>query len=185
MSSTPMHPKTPGRSLSDPDAFRAAFDRHSGEVFEAANRVLRNPVEAQDVVQEVFLGLWLRPRAFDPSRGELGPYLRLLGRSRALDRRRRARVADEAAARLQRLLASPVAEDHPARAAERSATSRALQAGLRRLPGPQREAVVLNHLVGVPAERIAARSGVPVGTVKSRVRLGLGRLRDDPDVLAA
>jgi DNA-directed RNA polymerase specialized sigma24 family protein len=44
---------------------------------------------------------------------------------------------------------------------------------------------VLNHVVGLPAERIAARSGVPVGTVKSRVRLGLDRLRDDPDVLAA
>jgi RNA polymerase sigma-70 factor, ECF subfamily len=177
-------PPLPSR-LADPDTFRAAFDRHRGEVFESANRVLRNPVEAQDVVQEVFLGLWARPGAFDPRRGDLGPFLRLLGRSRALDRHRRVRAADDAAARLQRLLVAPMGEDQPARAAEGSAPSRALREGLRRLPQPQREAVVLNHVVGLPAERIAARSGVPVGTVKSRVRLGLDRLRDDPDVLAA
>jgi RNA polymerase sigma-70 factor, ECF subfamily len=184
MSRTTSDPRSP-TDLGDPAAFQRVFARHAGDVFAAANAVLRNPMEAQDVVQEVFLSLWTRPGRFDPARGDLQPFLRLLGRSRALDRRRRVRAADDAAARLQRLFVAPGDDDQPARAAERSATAQALQAGLRRLPPPQREAVVLNHLVGVPAERIAGREGVPVGTVKSRVRLGLDRLRKDPDVLAA
>ena len=72
-------------SLSDPDGFRSAFAEHHRKVYAAAFGVLGDAALAQDVVQDVFLRVWRRPEAYNPSRGDLGTYLRLMGRSRALD----------------------------------------------------------------------------------------------------
>ena len=72
--------------LSDPPTFAREFRRHERRVHAAALRILGDPARAQDVVQDVFLRLWRRPQAFDATRGELGAYLRLMARSRALDR---------------------------------------------------------------------------------------------------
>src|SRR4051812_4114158 len=71
--------------LGDPRAFGNAFAEHHRKVYTAAFGVLNDAAMAQDVVQDVFLRLWRRPGAFDPQRGDLGAYLRLMGRSRALD----------------------------------------------------------------------------------------------------
>ena len=73
------------QDLSDPAVFGRAYDEHSRSVYAAAYRVLGNAAQAQDVVQDVFLRLWRRPRTFDAGRGELGAYLRMMARSRALD----------------------------------------------------------------------------------------------------
>src|SRR3954466_15616148 len=76
---------TSAMHLSDPATFARAYDEHGPAVYGAALRVLGNPATAQDVAQDVFLRLWRRPAAFDPRRGDLGAYLRLMARSRALD----------------------------------------------------------------------------------------------------
>ena len=65
--------------------FEAAYETHHRSVHAAALRVLGDPAQAQDVVQDVFLKLWRKPERFDARRGDLGPYLRLMARSRALD----------------------------------------------------------------------------------------------------
>ncbi|MEI7890169.1 MAG: sigma factor, partial [Actinomycetes bacterium] len=71
--------------LSNPDRFSEVFAEHERGVYSAALRVTGNPTSANDVVQDVFLRLWRKPDRFDPKRGEIGPFLKLMARSRALD----------------------------------------------------------------------------------------------------
>jgi RNA polymerase sigma-70 factor (ECF subfamily) len=167
------------RDLSDPRAFQRAFEEHHRSVYAAAFRVLGNGAQAQDVVQNVFLRVWRRPRAFDARRGELGPYLRLMARSRALDLWREAQAAGRASDRLKIVVAGDEArvEDLPAAASERDDARGLVREALRRLPAAQREALVLAYWGGLTADEIARRSAVPLGTAKSRIRLGLAKLR--------
>jgi RNA polymerase sigma-70 factor (ECF subfamily) len=169
--------------LSDPLVFRQAFDEHERRVFTTALGVLGDPARAQDVVQDVFLRVWRRPGAFDPARGELGLYLRLIARSRALDVLRESGAAGRADERLRRA-PEPDGDANPALALEQSDDAERVRAAVGRLPPPQREAVVLTYWCGLTAEQVARRTGAPVGTAKSRIRLGLRRLRVEFDRLA-
>src|SRR3954464_11090779 len=90
---------TRAMDLSDPATFARAYDEHRPAVYGAALRVLGNPATAQDVAQDVFLRLWRRPAAFDARRGDLGAYLRLMARSRALDLWRSAQAGGRGAPR--------------------------------------------------------------------------------------
>src|SRR3954463_6553177 len=174
---------TPAMNLSDPATFARIYDEHGPGVYGAALRVLGNPATAQDVAQDVFLRLWRRPGAFAARRGDLGAYLRLMARSRALDLWRTAQASGRATDRLK--IASgrdePRAEDEPVARFERDDHARTVRAALGALPAPQREAVVLAYWGGLTADEIAERSGVPLGTAKSRVRLGLQRMRGEPE----
>src|SRR4051794_34267311 len=91
-------------------AFERAHDAHARGVFCTALQVLGNPTQAEDVVQDVFLGLWHEPARFDPDRGPLGSYLRMVARSRALDIWREAQVAGRANDRMRALA---VADEGP------------------------------------------------------------------------
>jgi RNA polymerase sigma-70 factor (ECF subfamily) len=135
--------------------------------------VLNDHARAQDVVQDVFLRLWRRPDAFDGRRGALGPYLRLMARSRALDLWRETQVRRRAGEKLQLTVAGPGADADARLAPERHD----LRAALRTLPDGQREAVVLTYWGGLTAAEVARHADVPLGTAKSRVRLGVRRLR--------
>lgn len=167
--------------LGDPQAFKRAFSDHHRAVYTAAFRILGDAAMAQDVVQDVFLRLWRRPGSFDARRGDLGTYLRLMGRSRALDLWRESQVRGRAAERLK--LAGGAedsrVEEHPAVLTERDHDRSEVRLALRKLPAPQREAIVMAYWGGLTADQIARRSHVPLGTAKSRIRLGLARLRDE------
>src|SRR5215213_1088539 len=106
---------TPAMDLSDPATFARAYDEHGAAVYGAALRVLGNPATAQDVAQDVFLRLWRRPGAFDARRGDLGAYLRLMARSRALDLWRTAQAAGRATDRMKIAAGrdGPRVEDQP------------------------------------------------------------------------
>ena len=166
-------------NLTDPETFRRAYDDHARGVYGAANRILGNAHQAQDVVQDVFTRVWRNPQKFDARRGELGSYLRLMARSRALDLWREGQAAGRASDRLKLVVGQQEArvEDRPGAMAERESERRAVRDALRTLPEPQREAVVLAFWGGLTADQIARRSRVPLGTAKSRVRLGLAKLR--------
>jgi len=166
-------------NLSDAGAFERAYDEHSRGAYRTALRVLGNAAQAQDVVQDVFLKLWRNPGKFDARRGELGSYLRLMARSRALDMWREGQAAGRASDRLKPGVAREEgrADERPALAAEHDAQARTVREALRGLPPVQREAVVLAYWGGMTADEIARRSNVPLGTAKSRIRLGLARLR--------
>jgi RNA polymerase sigma-70 factor (ECF subfamily) len=165
--------------LSHPSGFARVYDEHSGGVYGAALRVLGNPATAQDVVHDVFLRFWRNPGRFDAGRGDLGAYLRLMARSRALDLWRTAQAAGRATDRMKIAAGrdAPRAEEQPVAHAEHGERRRCLHVALGALPAPQREAVVLAYWGGLTADEIARRAGIPVGTAKSRVRLGLQRMR--------
>ena len=164
----------------DGDAWvRDAVSRYEGPLSLYARRLLNDAEAARDVVQDVFLRLWRRPGSFNPERGDLGTYLRLMGRSRALDLWREGQVRGRAADRLKLVSEEPPVEDHPAVLAERDQDRAEVREALGRLPEAQREAIVLAYWGGLTADQIARHSHVPLGTAKSRIRLGLARLRDE------
>ena len=166
----------------DPAAFRAAFRAHARAVHRAAWDVLRDDAMADDVVQEVFLSLWRRPDRYDASRGDLRTYLTVHARGRALDAWRAADARRRAQERLIELV--PAAGPAPdtatlvARREERAAVLTAMDG----LPAGQRDAAVLTCL-GYTAGDVAAAGDIPLGTAKSRVRLGLAKLRHELDGL--
>jgi RNA polymerase sigma-70 factor, ECF subfamily len=172
--------------LSDPQTFARAFERHERSVYAAALRILGSPAQAQDVVQDVFLRVWRRPQAFDAGRGELGTYLRLMARSRALDLWREGQAAGRASDRLKVAVESEPATtvESPAVLAEQDDTRETVIEALKTLPEPQRDALVLAYWGGLTAGQIADREQVPLGTAKSRLRLGLARLRQECPALA-
>ncbi|MBI5104332.1 MAG: sigma-70 family RNA polymerase sigma factor [Solirubrobacterales bacterium] len=167
--------------LSNPADFSRAYDEHSRGVYAAAYRILGNAAQAQDVAQDVFLRVWRNPKKFDARRGELGSYLKLMARSRALDLWREGQAAGRASDRLKVVVAQdePRNEVRPDQEAERDDERRFVRRALGALPDAQREAVVLAYYGGLTADEIARRSGVPLGTAKSRIRLGLAKLRDE------
>jgi RNA polymerase sigma-70 factor, ECF subfamily len=172
--------RAPALDLRNPARFAEVFDEHAAGVHSAALGVLRDAARAEDVVQDVFLRLWRRPDAWDPARGPLGAYLRLMARSRALDLWREGDVRERARRRAQDASVAdpaPPTTETPETAALRSAESEVLRAALDELSEEQRSAVALAYWGGLTAEQIAERVGIPLGTAKSRIRLGLRRLR--------
>jgi RNA polymerase sigma-70 factor (ECF subfamily) len=173
--------------LADPHTFSRVYDEHVQSVYGSALRILGNPAQAQDVTQDVFLRLWRRPRRFDAGRGELGAYLRLMARSRALDLYRETQAAGRASDRLRVVAAGEEGRvgDRPGHAVERAGDRAVLRAALHTLPDSQREALVLAYWGGLTADEIARRSGIPVGTAKSRIRLGMAKVRAELEGTAA
>lgn len=169
--------------LSDPRVFQDAYRRHGRRAFLAARRVLGDDARAEDAAQEAFIRLWRDPDGYEASRGDLGAYLSMVARSRALDLWR----SDQARARAtERLMGAAAAEAHvggdPADAAARADLRAAVRRALLALPDAQREALVLAHWGGLTMSEIAHRTGVPLGTVKGRLRLGLEKLAASPSL---
>jgi RNA polymerase sigma-70 factor, ECF subfamily len=160
-------------NLRDHAAFSRAYAQHARTVHKVAMAVLNDHARAQDVVQDVFLRLWRRPESFDARRGALGPYLRVMVRSRAVDVWRETQAGQRVSDRLRMSGERFDAHVDAGHAPERHD----LRVALRALPDGQREAVVLTYWGGLTAEEIARHADVPLGTAKSRVRLGVMRLR--------
>ena len=166
------------QTLRDPQQFNRAYREHAPVMLAAANRVLRDLAAAEDVVQDVFMHLWRKPDGFDPARGSIASYLTMMARSRALDRWRTRAARDAAVERSaqQVRLERPVSEDAAEPVLRMDGRRRVLHA-LDALPGDQREAVLLAFGKGLTAREIATVADVPLGTAKSRVRLGLQKAR--------
>ena len=164
-----------------PEEFDTIYRLHYRAVYASALTVLHDPGRAEDVAQEVFIRLWRDPGRFDPSRGPLAPYLRLMARSRALDLWRSERSGERARDRAALLHERDEAPDHerPDLAAEHDDERRTLLGALRRLPPAQAEAIFLRYFGGLPVSEIASRAGVPAGTAKGRIRIGLDKLRGE------
>jgi RNA polymerase sigma-70 factor, ECF subfamily len=167
--------------LSDRHTFEQAYAEHVQGVHAAAYRVLGDRTLAQDVAQDVFLRLWRNPSAYEARRGGLGAYLRLMARSRAIDLHREGQAAGRARDRLVAVAPRDEAaqDGRPAEATSRAEERAEVGAALRVLPPAQREAILLNYWGGLTADQIAQRAAVPLGTAKSRIRLGLAKLREE------
>jgi RNA polymerase sigma-70 factor (ECF subfamily) len=162
----------------DGDALADLYDRHARPVYSLAVRILRDGRDAEDVVQEVFAQAWRQASRYTATRGAVVAWLLTLTRSRAIDRlrARRARpdgMSDDAAT-IPLVDASPPIE-HQLLSAEQIARVRA---ALDDLPLLQRVAIELAYFEGLSHVEIADRLEQPLGTVKTRIRLAMGKLRE-------
>jgi RNA polymerase sigma-70 factor (ECF subfamily) len=162
-------------------ALEQLYDRYSALVFSVALRVLHDHALAEDVTQEVFLRIWRQPASFDPQRGRFISWISSVARNRALDeqrrmsRRRRAEDQDEDP--ILRLPAEGRGDD-PAQETVLADERRRVHEALRDLPEAQRTVIELAYFGGLTQTEIAARTGDPLGTIKTRVRLGMRKLRE-------
>jgi RNA polymerase sigma-70 factor, ECF subfamily len=155
----------------DQHAMADLYDRYSGIVYGVALRVLRETTAAEDLLQEVFLQLWRNPQAFNPERGRLAPWLAVIARNRAVDilrKRPQEQDIDEL-----RISTGINLEDI---AVQRQAVEkvRGVVAGL---PPEQRKALEMAFFEGMTHTEIAAKTGEPLGTVKTRIRSALLAVR--------
>jgi RNA polymerase sigma-70 factor (ECF subfamily) len=155
----------------DQKAMTSLFDRYGGLVYSVGLRVLRDSKGAEDLLQDVFFQLWRNPKAFLPSRGSLGAWLLVVTRNRAIDVLRRRRPMDSV-------------DDYPissgenvASKVEQGAMMQKVRTVLTSLPPEQRNAVELAYFEGLSQTEISERTGDPLGTVKTRIRLALMSLR--------
>jgi RNA polymerase sigma-70 factor (ECF subfamily) len=164
--------------LQDLRQFSETYRKLAPLALASANRVLRDEAAAEDVVQDVFMQLWLRPESYDPARGSLASYVSMLARSRALDRWRSRSAREHAVERAEvEARASTSPAESAAEPVIRRESSRTLLSMLDTLPGDQRDALLLAYGRGLTAQEIARVKEVPLGTAKSRVRLGLRKAR--------
>lgn len=162
----------------DAEALGEIYDRHGRLVYSLALRIVRDPSDAEDVVQDVFAQAWRQSRRYDASRGTVLGWLLTLTRSRSIDRLRGRKVRPEGTGDESTLSAivdgAPPADEQLAWAG-RAAEIRAAVGGLSVL---QRVAIELAFFEGLTHVEIAEQLELPLGTVKTRVRQGLLKLRD-------
>lgn len=147
------------------------YDRYSGVVYSVALRVLGDTGAAEDILQEVFLQLWRNPGLFDSSRGNLGAWLAVISRNRAIDGLRKRRPETD----LENVIVSVVPD--MAGDAERSRAMQKVRSILGEMPDAQRNALELAYFEGLTHTEIADKTGEPLGTIKTRIRGGLMALR--------
>ena len=151
------------------------YDRHAGRVYALALRMLNDPMSAEEITQDVFWKLWSRARSYLASRGLFSTWLLSIARHAAIDRlrldRRRPSLADDEE------LDEAWAELPDADSTSEEARWRALYFAVRALPHEQRQVIDLAYYQGLSHSQIAEMLGWPLGTVKTRLRMGMEQLR--------
>jgi RNA polymerase sigma-70 factor (ECF subfamily) len=158
----------------DREAVGALYDLHASLLYGVILRIVRDRMEADDVMQEAWVHAWQRAGSFDPARGSVPAWLVTIARSRALDRLRRRATR----ARAEEQAPSPSAPETPLGDAERLAVGAGLARAMSSLDPRHREVLEVAYFEGLSQSEIAARMGTPLGTVKHWTRQGLLRLRE-------
>ncbi len=168
----------------DEGALTSLYDRHSRLAYSVILRILRSTAEAEDVLQETFVRLWARADSYDPSLGAPAAWLARIARNRAIDRLRAQRVrkdisVDPGTGRDGETGARPEPGTYetPEVVLDDAARADALRAVVAGLPAPQRELIQAAFFEGCTHAELASRFGVPLGTVKTRIRTGLIAMR--------
>ena len=171
----------PSIALGDLAAFEQLYDRHSSTLYALLLRILANPDDAQEVLQETFVKAWTNAKMFDAMRGSDVAWLISIARSRGIDRLRSRRIRgdreDEAGREISSnfgFVEKRTGADDAIQSEERSA----VRGALAELPEAQRVALALAYFEGLSQSEIAEKLGEPLGTIKTRMQLGMKKLRE-------
>lgn len=174
---TPLHDLVARVARGDEDAFEALYHRVSGQVLGLIRRVLRDPAQSEEVAQEVFVEVWRTATRFDADRGSATTWIMTMAHARAVDRVRSSQASinrDEKVGRRDRTREY----DEVAEAVEVRLEQQAVRKCLGGLTELQKESVELAYYGGYTYREVAELLDTPLGTVKTRLRDGLIRLRD-------
>jgi len=155
----------------DQEAMSALFDRYGTMVYSVALRVLKDTGDAEDVMQEIFVQMWKNPGAFVSGRGSLGGWLVVVARNRSIDVIRRRRPSEQV-----ELFALP-SSTNLVQEAERNSLLEKIRGVMLSLPVEQQKSVELAFFEGLTHSEISEKTGDPLGTVKTRIRLALNTIR--------
>ena len=167
----------------DVQAYSCLYERYVDVVYSTALRVLADPGLAEDTAQEVFVRLWRKPESFISERGRFMSWIVSVARNRAVDGvRSRSRMRTREVVSIGQTTEDGVTEiadetEDPLRTAELRDTRAHIRAAMKEIPGNQRQALELAYFGGFTQQEIAARLHEPLGTVKTRIRLGMKKLR--------
>lgn len=163
----------------DETALGALYDRWARSLYSLVLHLLRDPDEAEDVVEETFWQAWRKADSYEPARGAVSTWLLTIGRRKALDRLRAKKRHKEDPIGSDRTfadIASPSPD--PSENVEGSELREHVRAALRELPAEQRQVIELGYFNGLSQTEIADTTGQPLGTVKTRMRLAMQKLRE-------
>jgi RNA polymerase sigma-70 factor (ECF subfamily) len=164
----------------DEEAFRALFDGYASTAKALALRIVRQTHLAEEIVQEVFLAVWRNPDGYDGARGSVRSWLMGMVHHRAVDAVRREEAHRRRADSLAAENRDDTTVDHAddvVEAVGRPEERRVVRAALDELPSEQREVLELMYFDGLTQTQVAQKTGLPLGTVKSRTLLGMRRMR--------
>ena len=160
----------------DGDAFAEFYDRWSGRLFALIVRILVDRAQSEEVLQEVFLEIWRSAASFSPSRGSARAWVVTMARRRAIDRVRSSQAARDREEQWRDYMPDV---DLTVQAVEDSLAGEDVRRALDAVGEPQRSTLVMAYFTGLTHTEIARRTGVPLGTVKTRIRNGIARLRKE------
>ena len=158
-------------------ALEALYQRYSRPIFSLALKILGDREVVEEVVQEVFLRLWTRAFGYDPQRGKLLSWLLTITHHRAIDELRRRRTQPETDGLQDQLAAVEESDADPSRSLTQVEEREAVQRALAQLPEAQRKPIQLAYYGGLTQVEIAKLLSEPLGTIKTRMRLGMQKLR--------
>ncbi len=164
----------------DPEAFEVFYDRHGGVAYSLAYRIVGERAAAEDVTQEAFISLWRSGARFDATRGSVRSWMLSIVRNRAIDHlRSKAGKAPKLTFDDDSILEQRPAEERTEDEAMRRETAGEVRGALGQLPGDQSKVIELAYFGGFSHSEIARMLGLPLGTVKGRMRLGLEKIRGE------
>ncbi len=158
------------------DALSALYERYSRVVYALALRLLTHPQEAEDLTHEVFLSIWQR-NLYNPDRGSLSSFLMMMTRSRAIDKLRSRGSKGRFLQRWKGLVRSDSGSPSPLEQLSIEERSQRVHEALAQIPDTERQVLEIAYFEGLSQSEIADRLNMPLGTVKSRSRQGLTKLR--------
>jgi RNA polymerase sigma-70 factor (ECF subfamily) len=162
----------------DPEAFEVFYDRHGGVAYSLAYRIVGERGAAEDVTQEAFISIWRSGARFDQARGSVRSWTLSIVRNRAIDAlRSKAGKAPKLAFDDDSILEQRPSEELTEEEAMRRETATEVRGALGELPGEQAKVIELAYFGGFTHSEISRMLGVPLGTVKGRMRLGLEKIR--------
>jgi len=164
----------------DPEAFEVFYDRHGGVAYSLAYRIVGEKAAAEDVTQEAFISVWRSGARFDRARGSVRSWMLSIVRNRAIDMlRSRAGKAPKLTFDDDAVLEQRPAEELTDEEAMQHETAQEVRGAVGSLPGEQAKVIELAYFGGFSQSEIATMLGVPLGTVKGRMRLGMEKIRGE------